>query len=235
MPDAINQLCRSARSRRARWDKVPWCSVSIELKAVTRQDRCFVGIALIDRRQVGWLVNGEPRSFRLEPGEHAITVYMAGSATITARPRPMISRRFVLQPRDNVRLVCARTSQAMAIWMVRQSHVKSWRRALFGGSIFFAALGWLIYPSLREAVANATLRLEIGQPWLSLLYLLVKSRTVTTMLGCLCWALMVVAAMMVQEFRLMKLLEYRSLEPYFLVRMPASTEASTANTFEDGV
>ena len=98
MSDAINQLCHSARLRRARWDQVPWCSVSIELMAVTRQDRCFVGIALIDRRQVGWLVNGEPRSFRLEPGEHTITVYMAGSATITIRPRPMISRRFVLQP-----------------------------------------------------------------------------------------------------------------------------------------
>jgi hypothetical protein len=218
MSDANNQLCHSARLRRARWDKVPWCSLSIELMAVTRQDRCFVGIALIDRRQVGWLVNGEPRSFRLEPGEHTITVYMAGSATITIRPRPMISRRFVLQPRDNVRLVCGRTSQAMAIWKVWQSQVKSWRRALFGGSIFFAALGWLIYPSLREAVADATLRLELGQPWLSLFYLSVRSRSVTTVLGCFCWALLVVAAMMVQEFRLMKLLEHRSLEPYFLVR-----------------
>jgi hypothetical protein len=56
MSDSITQLNRSMRLRRARWDKVPWCSVSIELKAVTRQDRCFVGIALIDRRQVGWLV-----------------------------------------------------------------------------------------------------------------------------------------------------------------------------------
>jgi hypothetical protein len=53
MSDSITQLNRSIRLRRARWDKVPWCSLSIELKAVTRQDRCFVGIALIDRRQVG--------------------------------------------------------------------------------------------------------------------------------------------------------------------------------------
>ena len=59
MSDTLAHLTSQARTRRARWDKVPWATLAIELSAFSRKDRCFVGIALIDCRQVGWLVNGE--------------------------------------------------------------------------------------------------------------------------------------------------------------------------------
>jgi hypothetical protein len=206
------------RLRRARWDKVPWCSVSIELKAVTRQDRCFVGIALIDRRQVGWLVNGEPRSFRLEPGEHVITIYIARAANITIRSMVLISRRIVLQSRENVSLVCGRTPRAMASWNARRSAAKGQGLALYCGSIFFGGLAWLVYPSLREAIADASLRLQLGEPWLSLLYLPVRWRPGTAMLGYFGWMLFFVVVSLVQEYRLRRRPDCRSIEPYFLVK-----------------
>jgi hypothetical protein len=60
MPDTLEHLCRRARIRRAKWDRGPRCSLSIELTAVSRKTRCYVGVALIDRRQIGYLINGEP-------------------------------------------------------------------------------------------------------------------------------------------------------------------------------
>lgn len=224
MSGPIAQLCQSASARRAKWDQVPWCSLSIELKAVTRRDRCFVGIALVDRRQIGWLVNGEPRSFRLEPGEHTITVYLARASKITMGRMAVITRRIVLQPREQVTLLCGRTPQAMALWKTLQSAAKDQRRALLGGSMFFGALGWLVYPSLRAAVADATLRLQVGQPWLSFLYLPVRWRPGTAMLGFAGWSFVFVAVVTFQGIRLMRRPEYRSLEPYFLVRYDVPAE-----------
>jgi len=224
MSESITLLLSSARARRAHWDKVPWCSQSIELKATVRRDRCFVGIALIDRRQVGWLGNGEQRSFRLEPGNHTITVYFAASAKITVGKMPAITRRFVLQPGEQVRLVCGRTPQGMALWKVYHSEAIRHKFALLGGAIFFGLLGWLIHPSLRGAVASATLLLQLGEPWLSLLYLPVQSRPSTALIGLLVWVYFLMAVGSIEGMCLMKRPEYRSQEPYFLLKVDPPDE-----------
>jgi hypothetical protein len=224
MSQLTTRLLSSAQARRSQWDKVPWCSLSIELTATVRKDRCFVGIALIDRRQVGWLVNSEPRSFRLEPGEHTITVYFAASAKITMGKMATITRRIVLQPGEQVRLLCGRTPQAMALWKAHHSEAINHKYTLLGGAIFFGLLGWLVHPSLRAAVASATLRLQLGQPWLSLIYLPVRSRPGAALFGFFAWVYFFMAVVLIQGMWLTRRLAYRSLEPYFLVRVEMPDE-----------
>jgi hypothetical protein len=219
MSDSMTQLCRSAQLRRARWDKVAWCPLSIELKAISRQDRCFVGVALIDHRQVGYLINGEPRSFKLEPGEHTVTVYLARTARFAVVKQKVISRRVVLGPGEHVGLVCGTEKGARGEWRAYQTAQQRLTLAIIPGPILFGGLGWLIFPFLREAIADVTLRLGLGEPWLSLWYLPVRWRAGLAVFAFLAWFSVIFTASQVRLLRLMHRPEFRSMEPYFLVKV----------------
>jgi hypothetical protein len=72
----LDDLCSHARTRRAKWDTVPWASITVRLGDVAAGPPRYTGVVLIDRRQLGYLIGGEPRAFRVDPGEHTITVYL---------------------------------------------------------------------------------------------------------------------------------------------------------------
>ena len=108
------------------------------------------------------------------------------------------------------------------------------RRARIAGSIFFAMLGWVIFPSLRAAVADATLRLELGEPWLSLFYLPVRWRAGTAALGYAGWTVVVALVSILEHLRLIRLPEYQSLEAYFLVRAATLEPLRSPNPAPDG-
>ncbi len=218
MSDKLEQLCSRARVLRAKWDRVPWCSLSIELNAVSRQTRCYVGVALIDRRQVGYLVNGEPRSFRLEPGDHTVTVYLARTARLNAVREATISRRIVLRPNEEVRLVCGRTSEMTEANRVLQKAQASLLRALVAGLIIVPGSTWLLLPFFREVAVYAMLGLGLGGFGLLAQYSQASWRAGTTAFALLVWILAVHMVIHVQYSRWKQSAQLRSLEPYFLVK-----------------
>jgi hypothetical protein len=226
MSDLLEQLCRSARVRRARWDKVPWCTLSIELKAVSCQTRCYVGVALIDRRQVGYLINGDPRSFRVEPGEHTVTVYLARTARIPDWRKATISRRVVLWPREKIQLICGTSSEITDGW--RAFRMARTRMAWASIVTPFAAAGasWLSFPFLRESIAYATLGLDLREPWLSLFYLPVSSRPMTAAIA----ASIVSVILQLRLFRWLQDAKSRLREPYFLVEKASAPTGSSTKT-----
>ncbi len=221
MSDTFAHLTSQAWTRRTRWDKVPWATLAIELSAFSRKDRCFVGIALVDRRLVGWLVNGEPRSFRVEPGEHTVTVYLARSARIGPIVKKTVSGQFVLQPRETVRIVCGRTNQTSDNAQAFMAARRRLMAACFAGAILAAILGWLLWPLLREAVAYVTITLGVREPWLSLFYFAVSSRLLTAWLAShLGGGLASYAVLHAQASRSATSREPRECAPYFLLQQP---------------
>lgn len=111
MADTLEVLCSRARVRRVEQNKVPWATVSIELTAVVCKTPCHAGRVLIDRRLVGSLINGEPRSFRVEPGQHTVTVYLGRSARFGGDRKASISCDVLLEPGENAKLVCGRMNE----------------------------------------------------------------------------------------------------------------------------
>ena len=90
------------------------------------------------------------RSFRVEPGEHTVTVYLARSARTDPIASKTVSGRIALQEHETVRLVCSRTNETN-----KQAHNFIAARRLFlvalvSGAALAAALGWLLCPVLRR-------------------------------------------------------------------------------------
>jgi hypothetical protein len=176
MPDTMDRLRERMRTLRMRWRTVESACVSVVPDVYSRRPKPFAGIALIDSRRRGDLFNGQARDFALEPGEHSISIYSGPLLRQLRLGAPVASLRFVLRPGEHTQL-CFRERPE---WKRFDVVWRRERQMVLVLAILFAAVGWLGHPWLREAIATMTLSFGVRQPWLSLCYLPVESRLMTT-------------------------------------------------------
>jgi hypothetical protein len=195
---------------------IPWSSISIQLEGFSGRTPRFVGIALVDRRFVGDLVSDTPRSFRVEPGVHTVTVYF--SKRIRSSPsgrRVGTSIQVEVQPGESARFVCGASEE----WKRLRPMIRRDCGVILAGMSLAAAGGWLGFPFLRESIAGAALYLDMNEPWMSLLYFIVGSRWMTTLLVSDAYCLIAVLVLLARLRRHLRRLGLRSVEPYQLARV----------------
>jgi hypothetical protein len=218
--DGLGVLNRHALAATRPSDLADVSMISVEPAEITGRKSEFLGVAIMDGRWRSDMHFGRPTIFRVEAGEHMVTVHLKRRFRAAGyRGRAVVSLPVVVQPGEHLDLVFGVT----AAWKARAISKFDWRVLLLAFQLVYAATlglaygaGWFAFPVLRDVVSRATLALGIGQPWLSYAYFFVSSRGKTAVFSMLAW-------MFVAIFYLRKCVPDRSgaaASPYFLARKP---------------
>jgi hypothetical protein len=221
--DSLDRLSRSFRNARARSDREPWGTISVELSAPGAGTNRHAGVALVDRRQFADLISDEPRAFKVEPGHHQVTVFLARRARIRGIGIKNVSRTIFVGPAENIRLVCRPNEEFQQRWQPRLALIRCWTILIFATTILLATGVWVSFPLMREAVAWATLTLGLGEPWLSLVYVPFSSRFI--LVGCAVdtWIICLTMGLSVYVGRGRRTLKAQGIAPYVIDEIPAAS------------
>jgi hypothetical protein len=131
---------------------------------------------------------------------------------------PLSSASVALGPGDRIALECGQKEE----WIRFGSEVRRRYAALGIRSYLIAAIGWIFFPLLREAVASLVIRFGVQGMLLSLSYALVGMRIVTGSALMAMWLFPVGGLTMVRTCRSSKRLQSQVGDPYFLTKKSAA-------------
>jgi hypothetical protein len=187
MIDSPAYLSAEALARVRAPESSDWSMITVEPADFAAKEDEFLGVAILDERCRSDIHNGRSTVFRLEAGEHTVSVHIKRRFRVDAyRGRAMVSLPVVVKPGEHLELVFGVAKE----WRPLQEARILWPVLLLQASLGIAfGVGWLAFPVVREAVAWATASLGIRQPWLSWSIFFVSSRTKTAFLTAFAWML----------------------------------------------
>jgi hypothetical protein len=218
--DGLGVLTRQTLEAKLPSDFAGVSMISVGPADMTGKKSEFLGVAIMDGRWRSDMHFGRPTMFRVDAGEHTVTVHIKRRFRAAGyRGRAIVSVQVVVQPGEHLDLVFGVTAE----WKARGISNFDWSVLALAFLLVYTATvglaygaGWLAFPVLRDVVARATFVLGIGQPWLSCAYFFVSSPGKTAVFTMLAWVL-------AASVGLMKSIPTRSPEmasPYFLSRKP---------------
>jgi hypothetical protein len=168
-------------------ESTEWSMITVEPAGFAAKENEFVGVAILDERCRSDIHNGRATVFRVEAGEHTVSVHIKRRFRVGVyRGRAMASLPVVVEPGEHLDLVFGVAKE----WKPSQEARILWPVLLLEAGLGIAfGVGWLAFPFVRDAVTWATLTLGIRQPWLSWAYYFVSSRTTTGFFAVFAWML----------------------------------------------
>jgi hypothetical protein len=191
--DTLSDLCQRTIARERAPEPTDCSMITVEPVDFRGKESEFLGVVILDGHRRSDAHNGRSTMFRVEAGEHIVSVHIKRRFRVPGyRGRAEVSRAVVVEPGGVVNLVFGIGRSGT----ISQMDARAWWNALafvvplvlpFAASVLLAfALGWVAFPVLRDAVGWSTLKLGIRQPWLSWFHFLVSSRMNTAVLVYAC-------------------------------------------------
>jgi hypothetical protein len=211
----METLAESFQQAMARERTHDWSMITVEPVGFDGKDLEFLGVAILDGRQRSDVHNGRSTVFRVESGEHTVSVHIKRRFRVAVYPgRAEVSMPVVVEPGENLHLVFGIEN----CWKPPPKTVAAASVILILACQAMAlGVGWLAYPILHDAVAWTTRVLAIRQPWLSWCQFVVSSQTMT---AAFCALAVAVAAQLIARRAVPEpTAPHRS--PYFLAPRPA--------------
>ncbi len=178
-----------------------WATISVQMTGLGAESPRFQGIVRIDGGQKLDLVGGSPSVFRVEPGEHVVSVCFARKFRLDGYPEKAECRlRVEVSPQEAVRLSCGIRPGARGEWH-RAKNAKFHGVMFLVGYLSFCALtiaGWLlvkasaplIQPFVHGVCVWASRFLGLQEPWATLFVAPTGSRLAVTIGMALAMALL---------------------------------------------
>ena len=187
MTATLGEACKLALSRRGTKESADWSMISVEPVEAAGRPSEFLGVAIMDGRWRSDMHNGRSTVFRVESGEHTVSVHIKRRFRDQGyRGRATASLAVVVQPGEHLQLVFGvanvRTQQP--------TPTSPWLLYLCIASVGLAAgIGWLAFPVLRDAFDWTTHALGAREPWSSWFQSFVSTRPKTAAFTMLAWAI----------------------------------------------
>jgi hypothetical protein len=210
--DPLGESCREAIAGRRDSESTDWSMISVEPAQAVGKPSEFLGVAIMDGRWRKDIHNGQSVVFRVEAGEHTVSVHIKRRFRVGGyRGRATASLPVVVQPGEHLDLVFGVATEPMPL---QRAKIR-WFMLLCAASVGLAAgIGWIAFPVLREVVGWTTRALGVRQPWLSWFAFFVSSRTKTSVFTMFAWE---IVAMVYLRKRVPNV-PRRQLSPYYLSR-----------------
>jgi hypothetical protein len=215
--DTFDVLRERTRSLRAKRDHVEWSSISLEIQGVPIQRTRSCGVARIDKSLFRNLAAGEPTLFRVEPGEHTITVLLSRWVKLPGyRDSARLSIQVDAVAGEQVKVVCGLRPAALEEW--RAIRIARFRSVLmFGvGSLLVVVYGWFLFAFLGSLLAPAAILIMIRGVTIPPIALGLGLRAVVIAPLFLGWCWLAKRLILVPDLRVLQSLVYRFRYPYFL-------------------
>jgi hypothetical protein len=205
---------REAFARRRMHQPAEWATIAVESADFAGRDSVFLGVAIMDGHWKSEIHSGQSTVFRVEAGEHGITVHLGRRCRVAGyRGRAEVSLPVVVEPGEHLDLVFG---------VAKISHPPQMASIRFVSFVFVASLliafgvGWNASPVLQQAIAWASLSLGMTKPWSTFVHFVFSTRGIT---GCFMMYAWVILAQVWFWHRSKRV--WGSLEsPYFLSRRP---------------
>ncbi len=214
MRTTLGEACKHALSRRGTKESAEWSMISVQPVQAAGRPSEFLGVAIMDGRWRSDMHNGRSTVFRVESGEHTVSVHIKRRYRVEGyRGRATASLAVVVQPGEHLELVFGVAN----VRMQPTTTTSPWFIFVCVASVSLAAgIGWLAFPVLRDAVDWTTRALGAREPWLSWFRSVVSTRRMCAAFTMVAWA---IAAHFSLEKRV-RTLSYKPVSPYFLSRKP---------------
>jgi hypothetical protein len=138
--------------------------ITIEPTGFTSKQFEFLGVAILDERYRGDIHNGRRTEFRVEAGEHTVSVHIKRRFRVGAAPdRANVSLPVVVEPGEHLDLVFGVARE----WLPLQRGGILWLVLLLVevSLVVEFAVGWSAFPVVRRAFGWVTLSMGIWQRW----------------------------------------------------------------------
>jgi hypothetical protein len=215
--DTFDVLSERIRSLRANRDHIEWSSISLEMQGVAISQTRSYGMARIDNSLFRNLGGGEPTYFRVEPGEHRVTVQLSRWFRLSDyRGSSKLTIQVAVQAGEQVKLVCGLRPGAREEW--RMIQIASIRPALIfcAASLVAAGFLWFVYTVVRSLIAPATIFIQIRGVWIPPIYTLFALKAAMMACAIAAWCLQGNRLIFAPNRRVLQSLKYRFVYPYFL-------------------
>jgi len=215
--DTFDVLSERLRSLRAKGDQIEWSSISLEVQGAPIKKTRSYGVARIDNSLFRNLAGGEPTFFRVEPGEHRVTVQLSRWFRLSDyRGNSKLSIQVAVRAGEQVKLVCGLRPGAREEW--RMIQIASIRPALIfcAASLVAAGFVWFVYTFVRNLLAPATIFIQIRRVWIPPIYTLFALKAAMMACAILPWCLLGHRLILAPNRRVLQSLQYRFVYPYFL-------------------
>jgi len=198
-------------------DRVDWCSISVEVEGESERPSHYVAVVRVDGGVTADLPDGEPRSFRVTPGEHTVVVRLRKRLWLRgSRQQAVVSLPLDLQPGEQVRLICGiRPEARKAASRARAAELGLFQHFCLGSALALA-IGWAAHPVIHNFIERAAERLRVPNFWVPFALWLVGSRLGTALWGFVIWWLFIGRFSVARRRRLAASLKAEIIEPYFL-------------------
>ncbi len=188
MADTFDVLRKRSETIRSRLDRVDWCSISVEVKGASEPSSRYVALVRIDGGVAGELTGGEPRSFRVTPGEHTVVVRLRKRLWLRGcREKAIVSLPVDLQPGEQLKLICGvRPEARKAAGLAHRAELDLFQHFCVGSALALA-VGWAAHPYMQSFIERAAERLRVPSFWVPFALWLVGSRLATAVWALLIW------------------------------------------------
>jgi hypothetical protein len=220
LADTFDVLRLRSQAIRARSDRVDWCSISVEVEGPLDQAPGYSAVVRVDGGVAADLVGNEPRSFRVEPGEHTVVVRLRRQFWLHGcRERAVASLPLELQPGERVRLICGVRPEARAVAaQARLAELDLFQHVCIGSALAIA-IGWTAYSAVNRLIDAAAEHLRMASYWVPFVQWLVGSRLATAVWGLVLWWLLFGQFSFERRRRRAASLKAEIVDPYFLKRV----------------
>ena len=215
--DTFDLLSERIRSLRANRNDIEWSSISLEMQGVPIKKTRSYGEARIDNSLFRNLSGDEPTSFRVEPGQHTVTVHLSRWLQLSSyRGSSKLSIHVAIRPGEQVKLVCGLRPGAKEEW--RMIHIAGIRPVLSfcTASLVAAGFVWFIFTLVRSLLAPATIFIQIRGVWIPPTYTLFALKAVMMASPLRAWCWLGNRLILAPNRRVLQSLSYRFVDPYFL-------------------
>jgi hypothetical protein len=219
MADTFDVLRERTRSLRAKRDHIEWSWISLEIRGVPLKKTRSYGAARIDKSLFRNLTGDEPTSFRVEGGEHTVTVQLSHWLRVSGfRGSSKLSIQIAVQPGEQVKLVCGLRPGAREDW--RRIRMARIRPVLIfcAGSLLAVLVGWFLNAFLASLLAPARIAIQIRGVWISQAVIQIALRTPVLVSIFLPWCLLASRLILAPNRRVLQSLKYRFVHPYYLMK-----------------
>jgi hypothetical protein len=177
---------RKLRAHRLKSNPVERATITVCREHMPGQHSSFTGKVLIDGQRVGYLVDGDPTAFDVEPGEHTVRVLLYKKGRFASLPgKPVASVQVWLDEGERAELVCG----IRPVIVERRSQIEKENLChdllLTGVASVAAGIGWMLSPFLWKAIVL----LPLPGSWIPLISRLTKPLALACWFGLLAaWA-----------------------------------------------
>jgi hypothetical protein len=183
---SLQSHLKSLRAQRLTSNPVVRATITVCREDMPDQHSSFTGKVLIDGQRLGYLVDGEPTAFDVEPGKHTVRVLLSKKGRFASLPgTPVVSAQVWIDEGERAELVCGIRPEILQRRNQMEREQVCHSLLLTGVTFVAAGIGWMLSPILWKAI----IILPLPGSWIPIISKLTKPLALACWFGLLAaWA-----------------------------------------------